>query len=676
MEGPYGGSISYLVQNEFYQFASTRNGVYKSSDHGRTWERLLIGIGPSYSSNYIGLYQNQIVVYGESSISGEKKGYLMKSNDNGNSWIQINKPESDNNIYNIAINAYGIYICDNKHLWASTDQGITWNYSSLNAGRGLIQYNGQIYISVYQKIFKSSSDADEWSEIEVDGIYSAINTFQVFDSILLVRNDYSTLYISDDGGESWTRSFTPSSWGAQVNFIKINDVFYGYRYGSILKSENNGLTWDSTSTVTGIRNMIVADDTIIAGTYGSGILRSGDLGISFKPFNLSLDASDVDAIEVDQDYLWAGCSFNGVSRHKIFTNAWDTILFPAPSTLQDIHILDGRIFVIKDRYDIFRSEDDGTSWSSITPRVNGPPFSKLYSDGHVIMAGGPNGSTYSNLFISFDYGSTWQPDTFRINNNAYWPSMFTRKGSTVFTADSDRIFRSLNNGLSWEKLSDEYTPSNCTCFIKNIKASNDLIFVTLQDVKVSSYMTYLSRDNGDTWEFLETGFPMEDNYDGFEFETEVNDILIATGSWPKYGIYISRDQAGTWQHFDGGLVNENIKEIISDDEYLYAATSGKGVWRRKIEDLITSSTKSTHSTNVITIFPNPSNGSFTMRLDSKSTGKATLLIYDVNGKRCFTQDIILEEESVVTTESLPSGIYFVQVYSEEVTFSSKIIIQK
>lgn len=669
MGGPYGGSVNDLVQNEFYQFASTSNGLYRSDDSGRTWSRLVIGLGPDYTASFMAIHQNQIVVYAGSPHTGEWKNYLVKSDDYGISWTVLNKPETPNYL-TIAINDYGIYVADFTHLWVSTDQGLTWNISSLPRGRELSQYNDQIYIGVYKTIFRSASDADEWSEIVVDGMTSAINTFQVFDSVILVRDEYGKLLVSDDGGETWTNSVIPSYWGAQINFIKINDAFYGYRFDDILRSEDNGLTWDSIATQAGIRKMIVAGDTIIAATYSYGILRSTDLGVSFQSHNLILDAARVEAIEADQNYLWTGCSFQGVSRHEKSTNAWDTILLPATFLLQDIKSLDDMIFVVKG-YDIYRSSDEGASWSIITPITNGPGFSQLYIDGQTIRAGGPSENTLRYLYKSNDYGENWQPDTFRINNVPYWPSIFTKKGSILFTADSYHIFRSMDSGLSWEILNG-YTLDG---WITDIKASDNLLFANQifgDDVPEGS--TSFSRDNGETWELLDIGFPAEYHEYGFQFETEVNNHLIVTGS--DRGIYISRDQAISWEHFDERLSFNYINEIISDDKYLYAATSGQGVWRRKISDVHTNSIDQPVSKTEILIFPNPSNGNFRLQLDAVIESDGLLKITDIHGQTLLSKQIQILASTEFHAPDLIPGIYFVSFQTSLGNYTGKMLVQK
>lgn len=668
MGGPYGGNVNDLAQNEIYQFASTGNGLYRSDDNGKTWTRLLIGLGTSYASGKIAIRQNELVVFANSAISGESKNYLVKSDDNGNSWITIPRPDVAG-WANIEINPYGIYICEN-HLWVSSDEGQTWTYSSLSAGNGaeLHRYNDQIYICRYQSIFKSSVNADDWTEIKVTGMSHAIESFQVFDNIILLRDDYGKMFVSGDGGMTWKPSTKPSYWGSQEDFIKINDIFYGHRFDDILKSTDHGLTWDSSSTRSDIHKMITINDTIIAASYGQGILRSEDLAKSFKTYNTIIDACSVNAIDVNQTYLWTACSYNGISRQLKSTNTWDTLLSPVLNVVYDFKLLDGRIFLLQDRYDIYRSEDEGISWTKITPMSNDAEFLTLYTDGHQILAGAPSQPDITYLYKSDDYGTTWQPDTFRINDSLYWPSMFAKKDNVLFTADRYNLFRSVDAGLTWEI--SGYTGEG---WITDIKASDHLLFVMQEDEDdIPGGSTSISRDNGDTWELLDIADPMDYHIYGVQIETEVNHHLIST--WGNE-IYISGDQAISWQHFDQGLLFVPIFEIIADDEYLYAATAGKGVWRRKISDTNITSIDQAMTQNDISIFPNPTNGNFTLNLNSNIIGDGKLSITDVSGKVCFVRDIVLNPHTKVDASILPSGLYFLSIRSGEKFYTGKMVFQ-
>src|SRR5258706_11558520 len=193
---------------------------------------------------------------------------------------------------------------------------------------------------------------DNWSEIEVDGMNEGINTIDVFDSLIFIREyQYGKLYRSEDGGETWTYSLDPDWGNGWTNFVKIDSIFYANNVGSILQSKDKGKTWEpiiGDYYLGGIYKMICVGDTILAGTLGQGVLQSIDFGFSFHESNSGIGATVVNDIASDQSSLWTGCDYIGVSRYQKFNGAWDTTLLPVEYGIRDIKTLDNRVFLIKD----------------------------------------------------------------------------------------------------------------------------------------------------------------------------------------------------------------------------------------------------------------------------------------------------------------------------------------
>ena len=71
------------------------------------------------------------------------------------------------------------------------------------------------------------------------------------------------------------------------------------------------------------------------------------------------------------------------------------------------------------------------------------------------------------------------------------------------------------------------------------------------------------------------------------------------------------------------------------------------------------------------IFPNPSNGTFTITLSEKQD--VIISVIDIQGKTIFNRHII-KENSVIIDEKLPSGVYFVQLKSIDKTATYKVVV--
>jgi hypothetical protein len=81
--------------------------------------------------------------------------------------------------------------------------------------------------------------------------------------------------------------------------------------------------------------------------------------------------------------------------------------------------------------------------------------------------------------------------------------------------------------------------------------------------------------------------------------------------------------------------------------------------------------------NLLTVFPNPNNGEFTIQLDTK-TGESNLIeVFNQFGQRIFWQQEISPENKSLKAINLgekSSGIYFVRAKTKSKIQSAKIIL--
>jgi hypothetical protein len=91
---------------------------------------------------------------------------------------------------------------------------------------------------------------------------------------------------------------------------------------------------------------------------------------------------------------------------------------------------------------------------------------------------------------------------------------------------------------------------------------------------------------------------------------------------------------------------------------------------------ITSVKNITETTN-IKIFPNPTNGFFTLKHNQKGNNSSILYIFDTTGKIVLSNKVLLlENQSLeIDLQNFPNGIYFCQLVTELGIFTSKVIKQ-
>ncbi len=80
-------------------------------------------------------------------------------------------------------------------------------------------------------------------------------------------------------------------------------------------------------------------------------------------------------------------------------------------------------------------------------------------------------------------------------------------------------------------------------------------------------------------------------------------------------------------------------------------------------------------TNDLSVFPNPSEGKFTLSVSPEMFGLGEIIIYNEIGISVFQKRMMLSDDEMVDAGSLPDGVYLLKISSERNTSYKKLIIQ-
>lgn len=78
--------------------------------------------------------------------------------------------------------------------------------------------------------------------------------------------------------------------------------------------------------------------------------------------------------------------------------------------------------------------------------------------------------------------------------------------------------------------------------------------------------------------------------------------------------------------------------------------------------------------NIFTVYPNPSNGELNIQ-SRVDIGDATIAIYDMNGRKVFSQKVELHQRATINASGLTSGIYVMQIEGANRSQTTKLIIK-
>lgn len=227
-------------------------------------------------------------------LAGTLSGNIYRSEDNGQSWDNINNGLHVGSIWSLVVNSQGdIFVGTSLGVYKSVDNGSSWSQTTLSwkdVRSIAVDTNGDVYATV-------------WGH----GVYKSV-----------------------DNGSTWTLTNSGLT-NLNTNSIIINsnsDVFAGSFGGGVAKSTDGGTTWNEMSIgydyVWALA--VTSNNVLFAATYGNGLYRSTDNGSTWQNMNLGIMASYVYAITVDaSDNIFVSTWAGGVYASNDLGNSWTSL---------------------------------------------------------------------------------------------------------------------------------------------------------------------------------------------------------------------------------------------------------------------------------------------------------------------------------------------------------------
>ncbi|MBI3788881.1 MAG: T9SS type A sorting domain-containing protein [Ignavibacteriales bacterium] len=390
---------------------STPGGLYRSTDNGQNWIKIIDGIS-NVDLRSIGIgAQNHLFV-----ASGF--GQIYHSTDNGDHWAMTF--QGPGTITAIETDSSGNLYCASYGICRSTDNGTTWQYfgyEQLNIGTSSLTINrtGEIFVGTFGK-----------------GIF------------------YST-----DRGVSWKQTNTgiAKMYIGAVSSNSQGDIFAGTSNNGVFRSTNHGMTWSKTGDI-GNKWVncvtIGSDDYIFAGTSLGGVFRSGNNGQNWEHNHNGMpDDERVRVIAINSiGHVYAGSDGHGLFRSKTYGQNWERVPL-LDSTATGIFALAinslGHIFAATFQAGLtrlFLSSDDGNSWTQLpNPSSNTRIHSIIIDNKNTLFLCG------EGIYRSIDNGAHWTPIGLAnkvISSIAFGPNGKFFAGSFNFGA-----YSSNDSGVTW-----------------------------------------------------------------------------------------------------------------------------------------------------------------------------------------------------------------------------------
>jgi hypothetical protein len=201
------------------------------------------------------------------------------------------------------------------------------------------------------------------------------------------------------------------------------------------------------------------------------------------------------------------------------------------------------------------------------------------------------------------------------------------------------------------------------------------------DFLVGSDVGIVSSTNGGmTWIQLNNGL------------TDLNVVSLAiSGSHifaaTRAGVFHSTNNGQSWAGINKGLTNTYIMSLVISGPFLFASvgsisgssTSG-GIFRRPISDFVINTVKSASnsSQNFFSVYPNPAENVLSIE-SSKNPGAVNCILFDQLGRSVFMHenlDFSNESKIALDVSNVPSGMYFLRIVSNGISYTKPVFIRK
>lgn len=616
---PSNPDIVYVASGEGLQRPdlSVGDGIYKSTDAGRTWTHLGLRDGrqiPQIAVDPRNPDRVFAAVLGHPYGPNEERG-IYRSLDGGRTFKKVLGKDADTGGSEVIIDQVDpdvVYagLWESRQgpwenaawsgtgggLFKSTDGGENWRQLQPAGVEAAVQVNlavapsdpKRLYAVVAmlrgQGIFRSDDAGETWRRATTDsrpsgriggGDLPRISVHPQNPDILFVASTVS--WKSTDGGRSYT-AFRGAPGGDDYQNIWINPVnpdilLYASDQGAVV-TVNGGKTWSSWYNQPTAQLYHVAADNgfpyrVYSGQQESGsvgILSRGDHGrITFREWSpVAVDEYGYAAPDPrDPNIVYGGRS---VTRWDRRTGQAQTV-GPKPVRTADFRTVrtapvvfspvdPRRLYFASNT--LWMTSDGGNSWTQISPDLTRKTWDVPATVGKYLndpsAKSSPRGVIYTVAPSYVDVDRIW---------------VGTDDGLIHTTADGGKTWTDVTPpGLKpWEKVSiidaGRFSAGTAYAAINTLR---------MDDLRPRIYRTH---DGGTTWTAIIAGLPDGAPVNAVREDPRKEGLLFAG---TEREIHVSFDDGVRWQSLRLNMPATSMRDLIVKDDDLVVATHGRGFW--------------------------------------------------------------------------------------------------
>ncbi|HEX7326478.1 MAG TPA: hypothetical protein VF292_14180 [Rhodanobacteraceae bacterium] len=559
--------------------ASPERGIYRSTDGGKTWQKVLYkgpdvgGMGLAFDPQnpqivYATLWATRRPPWSVYPPSIEPGSGIYKSTDGGSTWTQLTRGLPSKGVGKIGIavaptdpsRVYAIIGTKSADggggLYRSDDAGATWKLADGDPRIwGRQWYFGHVTVdpknantlyvmnvTIYRstdggtrfEAWKGNSGGNDYKELWINPGHT---------NIMLSTSDMLGGVVSVDGGRIW------STWNNQPTgqyYGVYADNQYPFWVGGAMQDSGG----HSVASNVPSRRITYAD---VKGTCTGG----------------ESDQVVVDPLSVAELY---GSGFAGPTRCNMLTGASQSIspLLAYPGTVFRHDWTIPVAFSMADKHALyyanqflFQTTDGGQTWQKISP--------DLSREHPGIPANLDPTTAADTTYDQRTFGPRW--------GAIYAIAPSPLKAGTIWVGTDDGlIWVTHDDGQHWSNV----TPPSVTPWSKVIMLSAshfnaDTAYAAIDRHRLNDFAPHILRttDGGKTWHEIDTGLPASGFVEAVKQDPKRQGMVWAG---TQFGVYVSFDSGNHWQSLRLNMPPVEIRDFAFKDDSVAIATFGRGLW--------------------------------------------------------------------------------------------------
>jgi photosystem II stability/assembly factor-like uncharacterized protein len=711
LPGPYGGGVQNIIHDGHRLYLGTNRGLFFSEDDGVRWTCISDNENGTFWFTPI-FAKNETIFVNIKTFKNGNAGTLTRSTDNGKTYQVLFDSCFDYTIANIDDT---LFLCrrspyreseQTQFLYRSNDLGINWTDITptgyafdriLSDGRNLYATRSTLPNSIPLSIVYSRDGGRNWTEVSED---SSTKTFEYVnllctatyssDTVLYVSfrysaNDYSTptfyefninrgvfkpvdfphhqnpyktislirgaafngksLVAGGYDGLFYLNSYTGTWKNISYNLRKYNMSYEAYldKVYSTLDKNGNELILLTPASNGGLCRLVLPDTVYMPSDTGvnsiiSTVITShnGSIYTAASSKQFGLYKSD------DSGMSWVGCSTNIDS-----TNSDIRCLFSTPKGL-----------LIGNKTTILLYSDD-----TVHLKYKGKQVLQFASRDNLLFA-----RASGSILVSRDGGESWNELTSQKANR----DIVTN--SKYLFVNSDTIFRSSDDGETWERISD--IPEFSNRRLSSLTSSDNHLFVSSHYYNGKMYVVvlYHSSDEGLSWQPITPEFDA-DLFSAYSLQVLEDKLLVLTTT----GLFRCNFDGSNWTKFDSLIGRSSVLCAYNDttNRTIYLGTNSRGIWRAPHSYVLSYTNgipvKNKPSSSSASSYPNPCNDDITLKCTNEVR---SISLFDMRGveiKLDKTNISVRGDQVTLNTSELTPGLYVCWLYTSDDVIPVKFI---